>query len=295
MKFIDLCAGIGGFHKAFQSYGECVLSCEIDKYAQLTYKANFPHTPIHDDVTTLKDIPPYDIMLAGFPCQAFSNAGLKRGFDDDRGNIFFYLANILKETQPTMFLFENVPALLTHNKGETFKSICNVLHLLGYNYTYQIVNANAFVPQNRKRLFILGHKHIQPTLDIPLPEHGGTLSDILENVDEKYTLSEKMYECLQRHKAKHVSRGNGFGYTLHTPNDVANTLTARYGKDGSEILIAQEPRPRRLSPRECAKLMGWPDVILPVSDTQAYKQLGNSVVVPVVEAIAKHIINNKML
>ena len=294
MKFIDLCAGIGGFHKAFSRYGECVLACEIDKYARETYKANFPHTPIHNDVTTLIDIPNYDIMLAGFPCQAFSNAGLKRGFDDERGNIFFHLARILQQSKPTMFLFENVPALLTHNKGETFKSICNVLNELGYQYTYNVLNANVFVPQNRRRLFILGHINKMPTLPI-LTGNGGTLRNILQCVDAKYTLSEKMYACLQRHKAKHMSRGNGFGCVIHTPDDVANTLTARYGKDGSEILIAQDGLPRRLSPRECAALMGWPDVIHPVSDSQAYKQLGNSVVIPVVEAIANHIINNEIL
>lgn len=306
-KFIDLFSGIGGMRMAFESVGgECVLSCDNDKFARKTYEANFNVTEeFAYDIRSLELdlVPHYDVLLAGFPCQPFSYAGQSKngslgrdtGFlDQTRGTLFFNVAEMIKYHRPMVFLLENVKGLLSHDKGRTFATIWNVLSELGYHLDFEVLSAEAFVPQKRERVFIVGHRLRDIKLagldNIPGP--APTLRSILEdNVDDKYTLSDKMVACLERHKLEQEAKGNGFGYGLHGPNDVARTLLARYYKDGSEILIRQDGKnPRRLTPRECARLMGFPDSFqIVVSDTQAYKQFGNSVVVPLVSTIARSV------
>jgi DNA (cytosine-5)-methyltransferase 1 len=309
-KFIDLFAGIGGIRAPFEKLGgKCVFTSEWDKYCQITYQFNFGERPF-GDITKIdeKDIPDHDILLAGFPCQPFSIAGvskknslgLEHGFKDKKqGNLFFEIARILKEKKPKAFMLENVKNLKSHDGGRTFKIIENTLLNLGYDLFYEVIDAANFVPQHRERILIVGfRKDIYPNISFVFPdkiERKINIVDILEKkVDEKYTLSTKLWKYLQGHAEKHKKMGNGFGFGLIDPekDKTTRTLSARYYKDGSEILIKQKDKnPRRLTPRECARLMGFSDTFkVPVSNNQAYKQFGNAVVIPVIEAVAKEMI-----
>lgn len=305
-KFIDLFAGIGGIRIPFQELGgKCVFTSEWDKFAQKTYRVNFGEEP-QGDITQIKatDIPDFDILLGGFPCQPFSQAGLKKGFSDTRGTLFFEIERILKEKRPKAFLLENVKQLKGHDKGRTLKVILEHLDALDYYVEYAVLRAGDFgVPQNRERIYIVGFNKREfdipedYSFEFPEPTHEKTrLGDILEkNVDEKYTISDALWEGHQRRKKEHKEKGNGFGYSLfNEDSEYTNTISARYYKDGSEILIDQGTgkNPRKLTPRECARLQGFPEkFIITVSDTQAYKQFGNSVAVPVVRAVAKRMID----
>lgn len=304
-RFIDLFAGIGGIRIPFQELGgKCVFTSEWDKFAQKTYRINFGEEP-SGDITLVneKEIPDFDILLGGFPCQPFSQAGLKKGFSDTRGTLFFEIERIMKEKRPKAFLLENVKQLKGHDKGRTLAVILEHLHALNYYVKFEILRAGDFgVPQNRERIYIVGfdkNYFILPDdyeFEFPKPTHTKTrLGDILEkDVDEKYTISDALWQGHQRRKKEHKEKGNGFGYSLFNENsEYTNTISARYYKDGSEILIdqGQDINPRKLTPRECARLQGFPEqFIIPVSDTQAYKQFGNSVAVPVIRAVAKRII-----
>ncbi|MBP3314163.1 MAG: DNA (cytosine-5-)-methyltransferase [Oscillospiraceae bacterium] len=302
-KTIDLFAGIGGTRLGFYQTGKTnfVFSSEFDEHAVKTYKANFGEQPF-GDITKISsnDIPEHDILVGGFPCQAFSQAGKKLGFEDTRGTLFFEIARILKDKQPKTFLLENVKNLTLHDHGKTFAVIINTLEELGYAVIPSLFKAKDFgVPQNRERIYIVGfNKKKVPNyteFSMPIPPCPETnVGQILEAyVDEKYTISDKLWSGHQRRKAEHQEKGNGFGYTLFTADSpYTNTISARYYKDGSEILIAQgDNNPRKVTPREAARLQGFPEeFIIPVSDTQAYKQFGNSVAVPVIHAIAEEII-----
>lgn len=302
--FIDLFAGIGGIRIPFQELGgNCVFSSEWDSFAQKTYRVNFGELP-SGDITKIDEnsIPNFDVLLAGFPCQPFSQAGLKKGFSDTRGTLFFDIERIIKSKRPKAFLLENVKQLQGHDRGNTLRVIVEHLKKLNYTVDYKVLRAADFgVPQNRERLYIVGfNKDIFDlpknfAFEYPIPPHKKTrLGNILEaNVDEKYTISDKLYQGHLRRKKEHLAKGNGFGFSVFNENSpYTNTISARYYKDGSEILIEQKngKNPRKLTPRECARLQGFPECfIIPVSDTQAYKQFGNSVAVPVVRAIAKQI------
>lgn len=313
-RFIDLFAGIGGLRIGFQGIGgHCVFTSEWDKYSQETYSRNFrDNHPVHGDIRQFSDdpdlIPEHDVLLAGFPCQPFSIAGVSKknalgrphGFlCDTQGTLFFDTAKIVAHHRPAAFLLENVKNLERHDKGQTFATIMNILrNELGYHVQHKVISSVPWVPQKRERVFIVGFR--EPTafdihnLEFPDVSDGPKLRNILdrhEDVDPKYTLTPKLWEYLQNYKDKHAAKGNGFGFGLFGPDDVARTLSARYYKDGSEILIEQTGnRPRRLTPQECARLMGFErdgrQWQIPVSDTQAYRQFGNAVVVPVVEFIA---------
>jgi DNA (cytosine-5)-methyltransferase 1 len=303
-KMIDLFAGIGGTRLGFQLCGDVrtVFSSEWDKFSQKTYKANFGEIP-HGDITQIneKDVPNHDILVGGFPCQAFSQAGLKRGFEDTRGTLFFDIARILKEKRPKAFLLENVKNLKSHDKGRTFATIEKTLKDLDYAVYPLLYKAKDFgVPQNRERIYIVGFDKRQVKNYVkfvaPKPPRTQTsVGEILErDVDGKYTISDRLWEGHQRRKLEHKEKGNGFGFTLfNSDSPYTNTLSARYYKDGSEILIEQDGKnPRKITPREASRLQGFPtNFIIPVSDTQAYKQFGNSVCVPVVQAVAKSILD----
>ncbi|MFM7630369.1 MAG: DNA cytosine methyltransferase [Alphaproteobacteria bacterium] len=294
-RFIDLFAGIGGIRLPFDELGgRCVFSSEIDKFAKQTYYTNFREVP-HGDITNIhpSDIPPFDLLLAGFPCQPFSQAGLQRGFDDARGTLFFSIAKIIQHHHPSVVLLENVKRLKTHNQGHTYRVIAQTLEDCGYTVSSQILAGKDFgVPQNRERIYIVGLKQGQ-TFSFPRPTLEKTcVGDILEeDVHDRYTLSDRLWEGHQKRKQGHINKGNGFGYSVfHGASAYTNTLSARYYKDGSEILIDQGTmkNPRKLTPREAARLQGFPDTFkIPVSDVQAYKQFGNSVCVPVIRAIAE--------
>jgi len=308
-KFIDLFAGIGGIRIAYQnSGGKCVFSSEYNKFAKVTYEANFGEVPF-GDITKINEkyIPEHDLLLAGFPCQPFSIAGVskknslgkKHGFlDETQGTLFFDIARIIKAKRPKAFMLENVKNLVSHDKGRTFKVIYNTLTELGYSVYYRVLDGKHFVPQHRERIIIVGFdKSVfkeQENFSFPtLPEPKKTIREILENdPDKKYTLSDKLWNYLQDYAAKHKAKGNGFGFGLTNIDGISRTLSARYYKDGSEILLPQNgSNPRRLTPRECARLQGFPDnFIIPVSDNQAYRQFGNSVVMPLMNAVAKQII-----
>jgi DNA (cytosine-5)-methyltransferase 1 len=324
-RFIDLFAGIGGIRMAFETHGgRCVFTSEWNPYAQKTYLANFPesaHT-LTGDITKVgeRDIPDHDVLLAGFPCQPFSIAGVSKknalgrahGFaDETQGTLFFDVARIIAAKRPAAFLLENVKNLVSHDKGNTFRVIRKVLENdLGYHITFKVIDGAHFVPQHRERILIVGFREKTDFTfdDLCLPKNKPMMKDILHpqdgseepephytvgakaKVDSRYTLTTKLWSYLQAYAEKHRAAGNGFGFGLVGPDSVARTLSARYYKDGSEILVSQGPRkrPRRLTPRECARLMGLPDdFIIPVSDTQAYKQFGNSVVVPVMREVAR--------
>ena len=291
VKFIDLFAGIGGIRLGFQNAFKdsvCVFASEIDKFAIKTYEANYNHTP-SGDITKINtdDIPDFDVLLAGFPCQPFSQAGLGLGFNDSRGSMFFEIERILKAKRPKAFLLENVKRLATHDKGQTFQTMLNHLKNLGYHTHYKVLNAKDFgVPQNRERIIIVGFDRAVD-FNFPIPLGIETkVGDILEpNCDDKYTISDKLWAGHKLRKERNKSLGKGFGYSLFNANSpYTNTISARYYKDGSEILIEQEGKnPRKLTPRECARLQGFPeDFIIPVSDTQAYKMLGNGWTVDVI-------------
>lgn len=324
--FIDLFAGIGGIRHGFEEMGgRCVFTSEWDKYAQKTYLANYPHQEGHrleGDITKIDaaDVPDHDVLLAGFPCQPFSIAGVSKknslgrahGFQDTtQGTLFYDVARIIAEKRPKAFLLENVKNLVSHDKGNTFRTILQVLREeLGYEVHYRVIDGKHFVPQHRERIIIVGFRDPAGFSwdDLRLPERTARMSDILHpqdgteevetrwtngpdaTVDPKYTLTPKLWQYLKDYAAKHKAAGNGFGYGMVTGDSVSRTLSARYYKDGSEVLVSQGPRkrPRRLTPRECARLMGFPEAFqIPVSDTQAYKQFGNSVVVPVIEEVAR--------
>lgn len=301
IKIIDLFAGIGGIRLGFEQIFpqcECVFASEIDKFAIQTYQSNFGNENIYGDITKLDEtiIPNHDILLAGFPCQPFSQAGLKKGFSDIRGTLFFDIVRILKVKKPQVFLLENVKQLKGHNDGHTLNTILDHLNKVGYtNLYYDVLKARDFgIPQNRERIYIVGFLDKSIQFSFPTPPNKITrLGDILDNdVDKKYTISDKLWEGHQRRKIANKSKGKGFGYSLFNANSAyTNTLSARYYKDGSEILIEQlGNNPRKLSPREAARLQGFPDSYkIPVSDVQAYKQFGNSVSVPVIKYIAKNI------
>ncbi len=326
-SFIDLFAGIGGFRLGFQAAGgRCVFTSEWDRYAQKTYKANFGDHEVHDDIRRIDalSIPDHDVLLAGFPCQPFSIAGVskknalgrKHGFDcETQGTLFFDIERIIQAKQPKAFVLENVKNLVSHDRGNTFRVIARTLRdKLGYRISWRVLDARHWVPQHRERIFIIG---LRPDLEakfdfgeVGVPRIGPTLGSILHPTDGsgsieepytdgrgraagKYVLSDHLWEYLQNYASKHKAKGNGFGFGLVTSRGVARTLSARYYKDGSEILVNRgRGNPRRLTPRECSRLMGFdrpgmdPFRIV-VSDTQAYKQFGNAVAVPVVEAIAK--------
>ena len=296
-KFIDLFAGIGGIRRPFDELGgECVFSSEIDKFARQTYKANFNDEP-HGDITQIEPsvIPRFDLLLAGFPCQPFSQAGLQKGFNDTRGTLFFYISKIVEHHKPKVVFLENVKRLKTHDKGNTFAVIKKTLKDLGYNVFSAVLAAKDFgVPQNRERIYIIALRNVE-CFDFPKPMNIKTkVGDILEQeVNDKYTISDRLWEGHQRRKVGHRKKGNGFGYGLFTVNSkYTNTISARYYKDGSEILIAQgaKKNPRKLTPREAARLQGFPNSYkIVVSDVQAYKQFGNSVAIPVIRALAKKI------
>jgi DNA (cytosine-5)-methyltransferase 1 len=299
--FIDLFAGVGGIRIAFEKLkGECVFTSEWDKFSQITYEANFKEKPC-GDITKIKvqDIPKHDILLGGFPCQPFSNAGLKHGFDDTRGTLFFDIARIIDYRKPSMILLENVKGFVNHDKGKTMKIVTETLEELGYNVFYKVLNARDFgVPQNRERIYIVGiNKRKLGSIGFvfPTPPYKEVkVGDILEmKVDEKYTLSNKLWQGHKRRLKEHRAKGNGFGYSLFSrESKYTSTISARYYKDGSEILIEQKGKnPRKLTPREAARLQGFPENFkIPVSDAQAYKQFGNSVAVPVVSAVAREMI-----
>lgn len=309
-SFIDLFAGIGGMRLAFEDVGgKCVYSNEWDKYCQMTYFANFGEQP-EGDITKVdaKSIPDHDILVAGFPCQPFSIAGVSKkkslgratGFEDKtQGTLFFDVCRIIKEKRPKAFMLENVKNLRSHDKGNTFRVIQESLDELDYEIRYEVLDGQNYVPQHRERIIIVGfdRKRYGGSIDFefnltpvdPKP----TLKDILEKrVDTRYTLSDKLWQYLQGYAEKHRAAGNGFGYGLADCDGITRTLSARYYKDGSEILIPQKKKnPRRLTPRECARLQGYPEsFVIPVSDTQAYKQFGNSVVVPLIRNVAQLVV-----
>jgi len=298
LRIIDLFAGIGGIRLGFESQGcECVFSSEWDKGAQMTYRMNFGEMPF-GDITKIKEetIPSYDVLLAGFPCQPFSQAGLKLGFADTRGTLFFDIARIINYHRPRVVFLENVKRFKTHSSGSTFSTVKNTLEQLGYQVFDTVLNAKDFgVPQNRERIYIVAFLGSAPfSFPEPLTGVKTRLGSILEKkVDEKYTISDKLWAGHRRRKIEHKKKGNGFGYSLFNKDSIyTSTISARYYKDGSEILIDQNGKnPRKLTPREAARLQGFPDeFIIPVSDTQAYKQFGNSVAVPVIKAIASNIL-----
>lgn len=305
-RFIDLFAGIGGMRLAFEAAGgQCVYSNEWNKYSQKTYFTNFGVQP-DGDITKVKaeDIPDHDILVAGFPCQPFSIAGVSKknslgratGFEDKtQGTLFFDVCRILKAKRPRAFMLENVKNLCSHDKGRTFAVIKESLAELNYRVFFDILDGRQYVPQHRERIVIVGFdqkrygEKIDFTFRLSPPERPPVVRDILEDApDEKYTLSDKLWTYLQNYAAKHKEAGNGFGYGIAPLDGVTRTISARYYKDGSEILIGQEGRnPRRLTPRECARLQGFPETFqIPVSDTQAYRQFGNSVVVPLMADVA---------
>jgi len=332
--FIDLFAGIGGIRKGFEAHGgKCIFTSEWDSYSQKTYEANFStdHSLVGDINDVMDDIsnkiPSHDVLLAGFPCQPFSIAGVSKknalgkvhGFAcQEQGNLFFKIADILAVHRPPAFLLENVKNLKSHDKGKTFRIIMETLEdVLGYKVQHRIIDGKGFVPQHRERVYIVGFREetafnwddfISPAADTKKLKdilHKQNGSEIIKDsedyilppkgkVNPKYTLTNNLWTYLQNYAAKHKAAGNGFGFGLVGPDDTARTLSARYYKDGSEILISQgsKKNPRRLTPRECARLMGFDkmdgnDFIIPVSDTRAYKQFGNAVVVPVIEEIAR--------
>jgi DNA (cytosine-5)-methyltransferase 1 len=331
-RFVDLFAGIGGMRRGFESIGgTCVFTSEYDDYARKTYLANYPPTAGHEmagDITKVAAaaIPAFDVLLAGFPCQPFSIAGVSKknalgrehGFRcDAQGTLFFDVARIIEHHRPKAFLLENVKNLVSHDKGNTFKVILRTLREeLGYtNLHFKVIDAKGYVPQHRERIFIVGFREQNgfsfDDLDLADPKSGPKLESILHGpedkvvpdlhftdgdgkVSDKYVLTKHLWQYLQDYAAKHQAAGNGFGFGLVGPKDTARTLSARYYKDGSEILIKRgSGSPRRLTPRECARLMGFENpgeakFNIPVSDTRAYKQFGNAVVVPVVKAVAGH-------
>ena len=311
--FIDLFAGIGGFRMALQDLGgQCLFSSEWDKFSQQTYKANYGEVPFGDITKeeVRKYIPQkFDILCGGFPCQPFSIAGVskkislgkKHGFDDEKqGNLFFHVADIIQKHRPKVFFLENVKNLVSHDKGNTFRVIKETLEGLDYSFDRRVLDGRYFVPQHRERTIMVGFDKRVFGSDVcfdfdkvEIPPADKAIKSILEKkVDKKYTLTDHLWNYLQEYAKKHKENGNGFGFGLVDLNGVTRTISARYHKDGSEILIPQKgANPRRLTPKECALLQGYPsDFVIPVSDTQAYRQFGNSVVMPLIKAVGKEIV-----
>ena len=311
--FIDLFAGMGGFRLAMQAQGgKCVFSSEWNKFAQRTYLANFGDVPFGDITQeAIKSFIPakFDVLCAGFPCQPFSIAGVSKknslgretGFKDKtQGTLFFDVADIISRHRPKAFYLENVKNLVSHDRGRTFKVITETLEELDYSVHYEVLDGKSFVPQHRERIMIVGFDRKvyggKEKFEFPkLGEPTNCISDILEdNVPPRYTLSNRLWDYLQNYAAKHKEKGNGFGFGLVDLNSITRTLSARYYKDGSEILIPQgkDVNPRRLTPRECARLMGYPDeyILDAVSEVQAYRQCGNSVIVPLITAVSKQLV-----
>lgn len=328
-RTIDLFAGIGGIRAAFAQHGgDCVFTSEWNTFAQKTYRANFiDDEPLVGDIVPYPaaEIPDHDVLLAGFPCQPFSIAGVSKknslgrahGFKDKtQGTLFFDVARIIEAKRPKAFLLENVKNLRSHDKGRTFEVIrATLTEELGYDLHVKVLDGRDFVPQHRERIMIVGFRDPQPDFsfdDVRRPGRQPIMADVLHRDDgsepylpwdgdrffnheqrrvlDKYTLTPRLWAYLQGYAAKHRAAGNGFGFGLVGPQDTSRTLSARYYKDGSEILVSQgeDKRPRRLTPRECARLMGFPDTFqIPVSDTQAYRQFGNSVVVPMISEVAR--------
>ena len=334
-RFIDLFAGIGGLRRGFDDAGgTCVFTSEWDKFAQQTYRANFDDGFGHAFVGDIRDvhedaIPEHEVLLAGFPCQPFSIAGVTKknalgqphGFRcDTQGTLFFEVARIIEARRPEAFVLENVKNLLNHDRGHTFRVIADTLRYeLGYHVTYRVIDARSFVPQHRERIFIVGFRDRSDVklddLELPDPASGPRLRSVLHpengaeascepytqtsgSVHPRYVLTDHLWGYLQDYAEKHRRKGNGFGFNLVGPDDIARTLSARYYKDGSEILIDRgHLNPRRLTPRECARLMGFDEpgreeFRIPVSDGQAYRQFGNAVVVPVGRAVAEFVTRN---
>ena len=339
-SFVDLFAGIGGTRLGFESVGgRCVFTSEWDRFARRTYEENFRDDVSHVFASDIREVeapwqvPDHDVLLAGFPCQPFSLAGVSKknslgrqhGFlDKTQGTLFFDIARILEFSRPRAFMLENVKNLVGHDGGRTFEVIRGVLaDELGYVISHRVLDAQKWVPQHRERIIIVGFDPSQTQRVAPFdfagieePLTSPVLETILHALDEdpeepftegspcevsdRYTLSDKLWQYLQTYAEKHRAKGNGFGFGLVGPDDVSRTLSARYHKDGSEILVTRGPgqNPRRLTPRECARLMGFtPNNIpggrewkIPVSDTQAYKQFGNSIVVPMVRAVAEQMV-----
>lgn len=331
-SFVDIFAGIGGMRMGFEAAGgACVFTCEWNRHSQQTYRANFGDEEIAGDIRGLPTdaVPPHDVLLAGFPCQPFSIAGVSKknalnephGFAcEAQGTLFFDLARLIAKHRPRAFLLENVKNLISHDQGRTFRTIRTVLaDELGYHISHRVIDAKVWLPQHRERIFIAGFRDANEfdlnDMVVPKPQAGESapiLDDILHpedgteiaepyytngrmgEVGERYTLSEHLWDYLDAYAKKHRARGNGFGYGLVDRGDIARTLSARYYKDGAEILIRQDDAlPRRLTPRECARLMGFDGPAesrfkIPVSDTQAYRQFGNAVAVPVVKAVAEY-------
>ncbi|KAA8818321.1 DNA (cytosine-5-)-methyltransferase [Bifidobacterium rousetti] len=326
-RTVDLFAGIGGIRRGFATAGgHAVFASEWNEYSSRTYRTNYGFAEtVTGDITKVDagDIPDCDVVLAGFPCQPFSLAGVSKkrslgretGFrDKTQGTLFFDVARIIAAKRPAAFLLENVKNLTSHDRGRTFKVILDTLqHELGYEVHWKVIDGQHFVPQHRERIYIVGFRSATDFTwdDLRYPDRQPVLADILHRTDgtepylpwdgdkyfdfehrkvqDKYTLTPRLWQYLQDYRRKHEALGHGFGYGLVTPDMVSRTLSARYHKDGSEILVAQDgQRPRRLTPRECARLMGYPDDFrIPVSDTQAYRQFGNSVVVPAVAEVAR--------
>ncbi|RQY17977.1 DNA (cytosine-5-)-methyltransferase [Burkholderia stagnalis] len=327
-RFIDLFAGIGGIRKGFEAHGgECVFTSEWNDYSRKTYLENYgDHHRFVGDIVPfpVEEVPDHDVLLAGFPCQPFSIAGVSKknslgrphGFEcTTQGTLFFDVQRIIEHKRPKAFLLENVKNLVSHDKGNTFRVILETLRdVLGYDVHYKVIDGAHFTPQHRERIIIVGFR--EPTGfswdNLQLPDVGPRLESILHKTDgtepllphdgdrffnhdkhavqPKYTLTPKLWAYLQAYAEKHKAAGNGFGYGMAYADSVTRTLSARYHKDGSEILVYQgkSKRPRRLTPRECARLMGFPDEFrIPVSDTQAYRQFGNSVVMPVIREVAR--------
>ena len=315
--FIDLFAGMGGFRLAMQAQGgKCVFSSEWNKYAQKTYLANFGEMPFGDITKemTKSYIPRnFDVLCAGFPCQPFSIAGVSKkkslgretGFKDKtQGTLFFDVADIISRHRPKAFFLENVKNLMSHDKGNTFKVIKGTLEELRYSLHYLVMDGQTYVPQHRERIMIVGFDqdifHGKEQFAFPEQKQSTrSIKEILDpDIDEKYTLSDKLWSYLQNYAEKHRAKGNGFGFGMLDLNGISRTLSARYYKDGSEILIPQTggKNPRRLSPRECARLMGYPDEyrLNQVSDVQAYRQCGNSVVVPLITAVSEQLVKTML-
>jgi DNA (cytosine-5)-methyltransferase 1 len=302
-RFVDLFAGIGGLRLGLEAAGgRCVYSVEIDRFARKTYEANFGACE-GQDVRDVTDLPDHEVLAAGFPCQPFSIAGVSKklslgrehGFKDvKQGNLFFEIDRLIRLKQPPVVFLENVKNLLTHDRGATFQVIKTMLDAAGYEVRHEVIDAQPWVPQHRERTFIVGlHRDVYAGSCFVFPKSpmsAPTLGEILDSeYDRKYVLSAHLWQDLKGYAKKHRAAGNGFGYGLFGPDNVARTLSARYHKDGSEILIRTAGRqPRRLTPRECARLMGFPESFkIPVSDTQAYRQFGNAVVVPVIKHLAR--------
>ncbi len=309
LKIIELFAGIGGIGLGFKNVGcKCVWANDLDKFCKFTYEKNFPSIPfILGDIRGIdsSEIPDFDILCAGFPCQPFSLGGVTKnnslnkphGFaDKTRGTLFYEIVRILSDKRPRAFLLENVKHLLNHNLGETFNVIKQTFAQLGYSFNHAVINSNLLVPQKRERLYMIGFKENNSNFRFPeISDVKPKIKEILEDqIPEKYVITNNLWTYLKKYKKRHIKKGNGFGYGCVDFNGQSRTLSARYYKDGSEILIPVDSRnPRRLTPRECARLQGFPDSFkIPVSDCQAYKQFGNSVTVPIIEKLAKSLVDS---